>query len=794
MGRYDLYNDITHPGGLDEFTIWQNGNVRNLTYLSLGQRLNRVTPEMYGAVGDGTTDDTAAFQAAIDDLTPKGGCVCLDPARSYLIDSTLNVLNAVCIKGGIDQPDFYFAADFEACGSKLIVNSAATIYLWNGASITNCLLQRKGMTFPVDAAGVAAFDGTAISLKGYDAGQSVTRCAITGFQWAIKADAAPASGAQVRVNQVDIDCTNGIYLVNNWDISYIDQVYCWPFSVIVDGGSPADSLLQRSGAAFYFDTDCDWIKATNSFAYGYDIGFYINSSNNFTLLGCGTDYTATIEPGVFPYGYYIDGTATGGSLIGCRAAAGYRGIESNTTGRLTLNSCHLWAASDIGVSIKEPGTVTISNCDFFQMGQHGIAIDTPAVNADVIINACNFDTVTDTAILSAAATTSTRHHLCVFNNCTTDVFGIGVPTVASDTTLTLNPDRSVFVISGVSTITAIEPVEAFTDREVTLIFSGTASVTDSTALVLSGNFNAGSGATLTLVSDGAVWYETGRTHPNAWVTEEGGHIIKLINRTGAPSVKGMPINLDTVNDSSFITATDPFSVIGFVYEDGIADGLPTGIVRDGVAEFLLEDGYAAAPGNWVRLSPTTAGRCIVQGFPGLEYSPASVAYDSSNGVTISGTVADLHLDNEVKLVIGGTTVAPSIDAHFTFTGVTTTPDQLVATGYFADNRAAGVTVTVWDYVAGGGSWAALSADKFDANGTTDVTLTFTGITTDMVSGGEMRVRLYGSDAGTAADRLYLDRLIFRSTAAVEHFKELGHVLTTAAAGTDVTAKLLIHLL
>jgi hypothetical protein len=45
-----------------------------------------ITPLMYGAAGDGVTDDTAAFQAAVDALPATGGAIYI-PAGDYLLNS-----------------------------------------------------------------------------------------------------------------------------------------------------------------------------------------------------------------------------------------------------------------------------------------------------------------------------------------------------------------------------------------------------------------------------------------------------------------------------------------------------------------------------------------------------------------------------------------------------------------------------------------------------------------------------------------------------------------------------------
>ena len=58
----------------------------------------RYSVELYGAVGDGVTDDTAAIQAAITAAEAVHGVVCLAP-RTYCITAPLVISDAVTVKG-----------------------------------------------------------------------------------------------------------------------------------------------------------------------------------------------------------------------------------------------------------------------------------------------------------------------------------------------------------------------------------------------------------------------------------------------------------------------------------------------------------------------------------------------------------------------------------------------------------------------------------------------------------------------------------------------------------------------
>lgn len=57
-----------------------------------------ITPEMYGAIGDGETDDTQAFNNALSSLT-NGGLLLLKPNKNYKITDTINVPANVSIQG-----------------------------------------------------------------------------------------------------------------------------------------------------------------------------------------------------------------------------------------------------------------------------------------------------------------------------------------------------------------------------------------------------------------------------------------------------------------------------------------------------------------------------------------------------------------------------------------------------------------------------------------------------------------------------------------------------------------------
>ncbi len=75
-----------------------------LTILVFGSALGTAvgqpwTVDQFGAKGDGVSDDTRAFQLALDAAAEAGGGVVLAPRGVYRLEGRLNVPGAVMLKG-----------------------------------------------------------------------------------------------------------------------------------------------------------------------------------------------------------------------------------------------------------------------------------------------------------------------------------------------------------------------------------------------------------------------------------------------------------------------------------------------------------------------------------------------------------------------------------------------------------------------------------------------------------------------------------------------------------------------
>jgi hypothetical protein len=347
----------------------------------------------FGAVGDGSTDDTGAIQTAIDYVHSQGGgTVTFD--KRYLIDSGLFVKDYVTLQGPLGLPDELLpanSASYETQSGVLIINSANTITVLDGASIGNCLVVRKGLDLPFTSAinataGVAAFAGTAFTVGG--PGSYFHHLLILGFQYAIYS----VGNERVRCEYVQGDCSNGIHVEACYDISYLENCHFWPWTTTHQSWT-TNTLLTRSGCAYRFRAGGDWNKLTNCFSYGYSLGIDVDSCNNVTLLNCGTDYAGGLTTANI--GTQIKGTSSNTVLIGHQAAAQGTAVEVNTTsgggGIVTFVGCSFWGNDIHDISIVQ-GRAIVDSCTFKSSPAGVVALGgTP--NGASVIN-CDFEGVT----------------------------------------------------------------------------------------------------------------------------------------------------------------------------------------------------------------------------------------------------------------------------------------------------------------------------------------------------------------------------------------------------------------
>jgi hypothetical protein len=303
-----------------------------------------VIPEWWGAVGNGTTNDAGAIQAALNSM-PSGGTLSARKGKYYLASSITLPGNVVFIGsvesvGSARYPQF----DFPAVNNALYLSNSATINLGPGSTFANFLIVNKNLvtaypfaTYTNALSAIASYAGTAIT--GYEVEDCyVHNCRIIGFAQAMSFDLCD----RLKIEWIDIDCTAGLFTNNVYDISRIYNIHAWPFVTYGYAFSIQDLVFYRSGSAFKHTGHFDGCSISNCFSYGYFAGFDIQCLTGVTLNQCWVE---------------------GGGASYISGQHGYKFTTTNTT-QVTMNGC--WVDTcDSGVYINAPALkLNIVGCGF----------------------------------------------------------------------------------------------------------------------------------------------------------------------------------------------------------------------------------------------------------------------------------------------------------------------------------------------------------------------------------------------------------------------------------------------
>ncbi len=332
---------------------------------------DRFDVRRFGAVGDGTTDDTAAFQRALDAAGKAGGGVVYASRGNYLFAGHLNVPNGVALEG-----------------------------IWQSVPAHNGIRDRNmpkptddGTTFLVTE-GAGSEDGPAfITLN--------TNCTLKGvvlyypqqnvddvpkpYPWAIALRGKnPAVLAVEMLNPYNgIDATRnerhlirdvqgqplrrGVLVDSIYDIGRIENVHFNPW------WSQKPKLKQwqmENGEAFLFGRS-DWQYVFNTFCFGYKVGYRFLKTKagvcNGNFLGIGADdcYTALVVDDCAPFGLLI----TNGEFVSFHGPDPTMiEVSPTNTGSVRFVNCAYWGPCNQIARVAGRGTVGFSDCTFVQWG------------------------------------------------------------------------------------------------------------------------------------------------------------------------------------------------------------------------------------------------------------------------------------------------------------------------------------------------------------------------------------------------------------------------------------------
>ena len=353
-----------------------------------------VNVRRFGAVGDGKTDDTAAFQKALDATGQTGGGTVYAPRGNYFFAGHLNVPNAVTLAGL--WPSVPAHNGLRDAGLPKPTDDGTTFLITEGAG------REDGPAFLTL--------NTNSTLKGvvlYYPNQNAD-AEPTPYPWAIamrgKNSAVlavemlnPYNGIDATRNERHLirdvhgqPLRRGILVDSIYDIGRIENVHFNPW------WSMKPRLFQwqmANGEAFLFGRS-DWQYVYNTFCFGYKVGYrFIKSDSgvcNGNFLGIGADdcHTALVVDQCAPFGLLI----TNGEFVSFHGPDPTMiEVGKDNTGSVRLVNCAFWGPCNQIAKIAGTGTVGFGDCTFTQWGgKDGTRPAIQAQNGTVLVRGCEF--------------------------------------------------------------------------------------------------------------------------------------------------------------------------------------------------------------------------------------------------------------------------------------------------------------------------------------------------------------------------------------------------------------------
>jgi len=326
----------------------------------------------YGAVGDGVTDNTAAFAAAIAALQGRGGTV-LVPSGAFAFDGSLELPEGTALVGtyaAVPSHDLRPAKALPVDGSQLYVrggqgneNGTAFVTVGGNAAI-------KGFTFFYPAQTFAGppmpFPWT-ISLK-----QGSNNAAVMDVELLNSWNGVQAVGAARHyIARVQGQPANiGILVDQTYDIGRIENVHWNPWF-----SSEPTYLAHQDvfGRGFVF-ARTDWEYVLNTFVFSMSLGYHFIESpegacnGNFVGIGADSCQNASVlidDSDVFGV-LIVNGefTSFANSPFGPNIADHTQVVVSETNkGSVRITNSAFWGPSFSNVR-SYAGKISVSDCVF----------------------------------------------------------------------------------------------------------------------------------------------------------------------------------------------------------------------------------------------------------------------------------------------------------------------------------------------------------------------------------------------------------------------------------------------
>lgn len=336
----------------------------------------------YGAVGNGTTDDTAAFQAAVNAALARPGATLYIPAPpgdgSYRLTDTIKLYNPVS-----SQTQVHLNIRAELSWHGIMYNGAGNKPVFQSRGLKYAIIDGLHVTVQASVTGVVVWDmdvGVFGSVNYTSSGlvdfnncyftTNASGASITGWRLAHSSNSADISMVTWRNCNVqgDMGATAGSRTSTGWRWEGSNILNLAWYSSSVSFCGVGWSTVPSSGAAGTHGGDCEyWYGCGGSYC---DIDFELKTTGNYVISGGrweeGRKFLSVPQTN---YAGFMTLSMTGMKLETYDPPSG-RLFEIGCSIGLTLTGCALrllsvaadtdmiYASTAVGV----PGSILLQNC------------------------------------------------------------------------------------------------------------------------------------------------------------------------------------------------------------------------------------------------------------------------------------------------------------------------------------------------------------------------------------------------------------------------------------------------
>lgn len=350
-----------------------------------------------GAKGDGTTDDTGAFQKALDAAGADGGGIVRVPAGKYLIQTHLAIPANVTLEGVWRAPSNGVP---ETGGSTLLAvegkgdpDGPPFITLSTSSTITGInifypeqIKANPPHAYPwtIQAAAPAADNCSIVNVTIINPYQAV--------------DFGTHAAGRHYINGLYAHALHkGLYINQCYDVGRIENIHFWPFFDL-DPNSPLWVYTKENGTAFIIGRT-DGEMAFNLFSIFYKVGMHfirgpVTNERGDKRTSPGSGVYTNCYMDITPNAVLVDdvGDTSGISFVNGMFMSGIE-VKPTNKGQVKFTGCGFWANRDqrFHAKVEGRGTVFFNSCHFSRWDR--VREGYPAIDADnarLIVTGCEF--------------------------------------------------------------------------------------------------------------------------------------------------------------------------------------------------------------------------------------------------------------------------------------------------------------------------------------------------------------------------------------------------------------------